>query len=66
MVYMMTTATTNRDKADGRYVDTKFEKPCTCGHTLGQHTAERCGAEQPCLADGCECDCFTKAKKARR
>lgn len=30
--------TTNRNRRTGRYVDTKFTKPCTCGHTLGDHT----------------------------
>jgi hypothetical protein len=54
---------TTRDKATGRYADTKLDKPCTCGHTLGQHTADKSGKVQPCLADGCDCDCFTKAKR---
>ena len=64
---------TNRDRATGRYVDTMFDKPCTCGHTLGVHTADRRAGEQPCLVgqmgDGgvpCDCDAFTKAKKGSR
>jgi hypothetical protein len=54
---------TTRDKKTGRYVDTKFDKPCTCGHTLGDHTADKAGPIQPCLALDCECECFTKAKR---
>ncbi len=51
-----------RDKATGRYADSKLEKPCRCGHTLGQHSAEKAGNERPCFAAGCDCGCFKKAK----
>ena len=53
---------TQRDKATGRYTDTRFDKLCTCGHTLGNHTAEKVGNHQECLTDGCECECFTKVR----
>lgn len=36
-----------RDKSNGRYTDSKFDKPCTCGHTLGQHTADKLAGCQP-------------------
>lgn len=53
---------TTRDKATGRYSDTKFEKPCQCGHTLGQHTAEKVAGSQPCTVLDCTCECWTKRK----
>lgn len=53
---------TNRDGRTGRYVDTRFGKPCRCGHTLGQHTAARVAGEQPCLADNCECESFLRPR----
>lgn len=58
--------TNTRDKKNGRYADTRFDKPCQCGHRLGQHTADKDGQQQPCLADGCDCECFTKRKAAGR
>lgn len=51
-----------RDKSSGRYTDSRLDKLCSCGHTLGQHSAEKAGKEQPCYADGCDCDCFTKKR----
>tara|TARA_R110000803_G_scaffold20201_16_gene52284 strand:- start:1112 stop:1318 length:207 start_codon:yes stop_codon:yes gene_type:complete len=52
---------------EGRYRHT-FEKICVCGHTNGQHTAERVKVDgkmwQECLEEGCGCECFKKAKKA--
>lgn len=51
-----------RDKSNGRYTDSKFDKPCSCGHTLGQHSAEKVGKERPCFADACDCNCFTKKR----
>jgi hypothetical protein len=59
----MVNANSNRDKANGRYTDSRLDKPCTCGHTLGNHTADRDGDYQPCLVNGCACDCFTKTRK---
>jgi hypothetical protein len=49
-----------RDKSTGRYADTKLDKMCKCGHTLGNHTADKFGNQQPCLADDCGCACFKK------
>lgn len=58
---------TNRDRSTGRYVDTNFEKPCRCGHTLGNHTAARVDGKQHCLAvtlgQCCECESFKVARK---
>lgn len=57
---------TNRDRATGRYVDTRLDQPCaTCGHTLGQHSAVRAAGQQPCFADafGCACLAFKRAKR---
>jgi hypothetical protein len=58
---------TNRDNVSGRYVDTRFDKVCVCGHTLGYHTAEKSADSQPCIIGdfeevGCDCACFKKAK----
>jgi len=61
----MTTTATNRNRTTGRYTVSKFETPCQCGHTLGAHTADRRGTDQPCLTDGCDCESFTKATKDR-
>jgi len=55
---MLATRNTARDKANGRYAHSRFDKVCACGHTLGEHTADKRGNEQPCLADGCECEVF--------
>lgn len=52
---------TTRDKATGRYADTKFDKLCVCGHRLGVHTADKAGHVQPC--GDCDCECFVKATK---
>jgi hypothetical protein len=52
---------TNRNRANGRYTDSRLDKPCACGHSLGQHDAEKVGNEQPCQI--CDCECWKKAKK---
>lgn len=52
----------NRNKRTGRYTDSRLDKRCQCGHRLGEHTADRAGDCQPCLADGCACERFTKGK----
>lgn len=40
-------------------------RPCVCGHTAGQHTADRYRngeyIAQPCCED-CSCQVFTRAK----
>lgn len=54
----MVNNTTNRDKSNGQYCDTRLDKVCTCGHTLGAHTADKRAGVQPCLADDCACECF--------
>lgn len=47
---------------------TDFDLLCTCGHTCGEHLGERAKhmgtgeVTQECLADGCTCTCYTKAK----
>lgn len=58
--------TTNRE-SDGRYAVSRFDRPCTCGHTLGGHTADRDAKakSQPCLENGCDCEFFTLLRKAR-
>ena len=69
----MEKAKQNREVNSGRYAfDGNFDRLCTCGHTLGNHTAARgrCPTtgkmEQPCMIDcGCECMCFKPAKVAR-
>lgn len=57
---------TERDRSTGRYVDTKFDKICECGHKLGQHTAVRSHGSQPCLEDGCYCEAFKVARRFAR
>jgi hypothetical protein len=65
----------NREKGTGRYAfDGDFDRLCTCGHRLGQHTADR-GRDpetgkmmQPCIIgdDGrthCDCACFKPAPR---
>lgn len=59
---MMTTTTPKRDRANGRYAHS-HETACTCGHTLGDHAAERCDGEQPCFEDGCDCQAFKRARR---
>jgi hypothetical protein len=58
-----------RQTQTGRYMS-KFETPCACGHTNGEHDAERVRHEgvtyQYCQHDGCECSCFRKARTPRR
>lgn len=52
--------------SEGRYRHT-LEKLCVCGHTNGQHSAERIRVSgvmvQECLAAGCACACFKKKNK---
>jgi hypothetical protein len=59
-----------RTPEDGRYTYSKLDRVCTCGHTLGVHTAARSRGSQPCLAydegvaeEPCDCDCFTPARR---
>ena len=53
---------TKRERKTGRYAPMTLAAPCKCGHTLGQHVAERHRGEQPCVADDCGCECFKRAK----
>lgn len=55
---------TTRDRASGRYTDTRLEKLCVCRHTLGQHTADRRGDQQECLIPGCLCVGFRKRARS--
>jgi hypothetical protein len=58
---------TNRERRSGRYKFT-LDRACTCGHTLGHHTAARvktpAGSVQECLED-CACECFKPAKEVK-
>ena len=47
-----------RDRTTGRYVDADMTAACTCGHTLGSHTAAAVDGQRDCLT--CECDRFKK------
>lgn len=54
-------------EGDGRFALERFDHVCTCGHTLGKHTAARRKdatgkVGQPCLEDDCPCDVFAKAR----
>lgn len=61
-----------REKRTGRYAPRNFDAVCVCGHTLGNHTAERATengrALQPCLAaeleglEDCDCECFRRKR----
>ncbi len=57
-------ANETRNRAQNGQYQTTFEKVCECGHTNGEHDAERTKHEgetfQYCQADGCECECFKK------
>ena len=65
----MNTKHTNRETHTGRYAN-KLDVPCTCGHTLGQHTAASCKIDgkkfQECCEDDCDCQCFKKVRKTRK
>lgn len=66
---MTNSAHSNRN-ADGKYTYSKLDLVCVCGHTLGQHSAERVKGQQPCFCedgDGCACESFKRARapKAR-
>ena len=52
-----------RDRRTGQYAYSRWEMPCTCGHTLGEHTAAVCEGQRPCLAEDCDCDRFKKARR---
>lgn len=53
-----------RETNTGRYAVRGLDMLCTCGHTLGLHTAARSKGSQPCLAEcDCDCGCFKKAKR---
>ena len=69
----------NRERnGDGRYTYSRFDRLCTCGHTLGVHTAERVktpeGTMQPCIVHEefgwklfhCDCECFKPERKAKK
>ena len=55
----------SRERDTGRYTYRGFDQLCTCGHRLGDHTAERVAGEQPCLVDGCDCQCFRPSGRRR-
>jgi|LWDU01.1.fsa_nt_gi hypothetical protein len=50
-----------RERNTGKYAYS-VERACKCGHTLGDHSAERVKWEgqtlQECFADACACECF--------
>lgn len=56
-----------RDRSTGRYTyENRWERLCTCGHTLGHHTAE---APHVCIEPDfsdieCACERFTPAKRS--
>lgn len=54
--------------ADGCY-DHTLDRPCRCGHTKGEHTAERLKIDgewlQECCADDCSCQRFMAARRRR-
>lgn len=59
-----------RDRKNGQFGH-GFDTLCTCGHTKGNHTADKRKHEgkwfQPCIvgdfgAPFCNCECFTKAR----
>ena len=65
----MATKNTNNEAApnraqNGQYLHT-FEKVCTCGHTNGDHDAERAtvAGEAFQYCNLCACSCFTKARR---
>lgn len=62
----MTTTNTNRS-TDGRYAH-RDDRICKCGHAAGEHTAVRITKtkDQPCLADGCDCLCFTQQQSGAK
>lgn len=65
-VFILLCMSTHRNPKSGRYDDSKLEKLCACGHTLGVHLA---GGDRGCInhevGDGTECEC-AKFKKARK
>lgn len=61
---METKTTAARAKKTGQYTFSMMERLCTCGHRLGDHTAE---APHDCIVDmsGCGCAKFRPAKGAK-
>ena len=51
-----------RDKGNGQYVHTHFEAVCTCGHTLGRHSANAVAGVRECFADDCACMRYRKVR----
>lgn len=70
ILIMKTTQTTKqgRDKANGQYAPAGLDKLCGCGHTLGQHSANRTTVAgvrvQECF-EACNCECFKAARKPK-
>lgn len=66
----MTGNKVGRDNA-GRYKHTgNHERLCVCGHTLGDHSAEKVDGQRPCFAgdfghEPCACECFKLKRKPR-
>lgn len=64
-----------REVNSGQYkFDGGFERPCQCGHTLGNHVGERYRnadgtKQQECIVhettggEPCDCQCFKPARK---
>ena len=55
---------------DGKYSYKNMDVGCKCGHTVGNHDAEKVRVDgvayQYCQADGCDCECFKKARKSTK
>lgn len=55
----------------GRFIEwERWERPCVCGHTLGDHTAAQVEEERPCIvhetqegAGQCQCRRFRPSRK---
>lgn len=54
-------------RSNGRYDLSRLDRRCTCGHTLGEHTA---AGEHECVAgygfSGCRCDGFRPSRAGVR
>jgi hypothetical protein len=66
----MNTANKNesRDNGTGRFTFSKWDALCTCGHKLGEHTAESEDGIRPCISGDftgipCDCESFRKNRK---
>jgi DNA-binding transcriptional ArsR family regulator len=44
----------------------KPRQPCECGHGVSQHAEPIRGRLPSCNAEGCGCECFTRAPRAKR